>query len=148
MFSFVNWIAKEHFGLILYLTCTLREILESVVGSGVMINSMWSKTRERETLIYQYIVNHHPMFSGLPKYLDRGANATFEGGDILVLSPQVLAVGISQRSDSSAIKTLARNILNVDSGFEHVLVHHSRATHSAPRHRFYDGRPRHFHDSS
>lgn len=94
----------------------------SIVGSGVMINCMWSKSRDRETLIYQYIVNHHPMFHGLPRYLDRSSNATFEGGDILVLSPQVIAVGVSQRSDSSAVKTIARNILNADAGFEHVLA--------------------------
>ena len=33
------------------------------------------------------------------RWYDRGETSSLEGGDILILSPQVLAVGISQRTE-------------------------------------------------
>ncbi|MDE6456832.1 MAG: arginine deiminase, partial [Dysosmobacter sp.] len=42
---------------------------------------------------------------------DRGETSSLEGGDILILSPQVLGVGISQRTKGDSIDTLAEAVL-------------------------------------
>ncbi|HZK29416.1 MAG TPA: arginine deiminase family protein, partial [Clostridia bacterium] len=71
----------------------------TVVGQGISINCMWAETRRRETLISYYIAKYHPLFEGVSHYYQRDENATLEGGDILVLSAQVIAVGVSQRTE-------------------------------------------------
>ena len=45
-----------------------------------------------------------------------------EGGDILVLSPQVLAVGISQRTEGDSIDQLAQTVLSQSKTFQKVLA--------------------------
>lgn len=54
--------------------------------------------------------------------IDREDSTRIEGGDELVLSNQVLAVGISQRTDVASIERLARNIFESEPSFEHVLA--------------------------
>lgn len=69
------------------------------IGNGVSLNRMYAKTRRRETLFGKYILEHHPDFRGqVPFYYQRSYPFSVEGGDILNLSSQVLAVGISQRT--------------------------------------------------
>ena len=72
---------------------------------------MYSPTRRRETIYGQYILKYHPDFAGqVPFYYRREDPFSIEGGDILNLSPRLLAVGISQRTTPEAIEILARNI--------------------------------------
>jgi len=83
----------------------------SVIGQGVSISKMYSITRSRETIYGEYIFKYHPLYSkDIEFYYDRGLKATIEGGDILVLSETVLAVGVSQRTHPAAIERLAKNI--------------------------------------
>lgn len=94
----------------------------TAIGTGFTINCMWTETRRRETLLMKYITTYHPYFEGCPSFYRRSENATLEGGDIFVLSPTVLAIGISQRTETAAVKTLVNRILHSDMGFEHVLA--------------------------
>ena len=81
------------------------------IGEGVSLNAMYSPTRRRETIYGQYILKYHPDFAGqVPFYYRREDSFSIEGGDILNLSPRLLAVGISQRTTPEAIEILARNI--------------------------------------
>lgn len=81
------------------------------IGNGVSLNSMYSRTRRRETLFGKYVLENHPDFGGnIPFYYKRENPYFIEGGDILVLSNKVLAVGISQRTSAEAIILLAQNI--------------------------------------
>jgi len=80
------------------------------LGNGVSIHRMYSATRRRETLYLQYIYAHHPQFSGVKHYYERDAVAHIEGGDILNINETTLAVGISQRTEASAVEQLAKNI--------------------------------------
>lgn len=81
------------------------------IGNGVSLNKMYSITRNRETIYAEYIFNYHPKFRGnLVKYYDRYENCHIEGGDILNLNENVIAVGISQRTEAGAIDKLAKNI--------------------------------------
>ena len=81
------------------------------IGEGVSLNAMYSPTRRRETIYGQYILRYHPDFAGqVPFYYRREDPFSIEGGDILNLSPRLLAVGISQRTTPEAIEILVRNI--------------------------------------
>ena len=70
----------------------------ATIGTGVSIHKMHTVTRNRETLFGKFIFEHNPEYLHAPRWYDRGETSSLEGGDILVLSPEVLAVGISQRT--------------------------------------------------
>ena len=79
-------------------------------GNGVILNKMYSVTRNRETIYAEYIFNYHPDFKDkLDKYYDRYLPYHIEGGDVLNLNSHILAVGISQRTEAAAIDELAKN---------------------------------------
>ena len=81
------------------------------VGSGVVLNKMYSETRNRETIYADYIFKYHPKFKDkVEKYYDRDYDWHIEGGDVLNLNEHVLAVGISQRTEAGAIDKLAKNL--------------------------------------
>ena len=79
-------------------------------GNGVILNKMYSVTRNRETIYAEYIFNYHPDFKDkLYKCYDRYLPYHIEGGDVLNLNSHTLAVGISQRTEAAAIDELAKN---------------------------------------
>ena len=81
------------------------------VGTGVFLHRMYSVTRCRETLYADYIFKYHPDFEGLvTRYYDRDLHANMEGGDVLNLTEDTLAIGISQRTCPDAIEAAARNL--------------------------------------
>ena len=82
----------------------------AVVGEGVCLNRMYSRTRNRETIYGKYIFKYHPDYRDAPLYYRRGAAFHLEGGDILNISETTLAVGISQRTQAAAIDEMAQNI--------------------------------------
>ena len=92
------------------------------VGDGVSIHRMYAHTRDRETLFARYIFRHHPEYGRVPLLYEPGDEHTLEGGDILVLSHRVAAVGISQRTHPVAIELLAKRLLREENGFEQVLA--------------------------
>ncbi len=92
------------------------------VGDGVSIHRMYAHTRDRETLFARYIFRHHPEYGRVPLLYEPEDEHTLEGGDILVLSPKVAAVGISQRTHPVAIELLAKRLLREENGFEQVLA--------------------------
>ena len=94
----------------------------ATIGTGVSIHKMHTTTRSRETLFGKFIFQHHPDYRNVPIWYDRGRTSSLEGGDILVLSPEVLAVGISQRTQEDSIDTLAETILRHDGSFRKVLA--------------------------
>jgi len=82
------------------------------IGNGVSINRMYSKTRCRETIYGSYIMQYHQEFKNqVTRYYDNTERYQIEGGDILVLSNRVLAIGISQRTTPEAIELLAERVL-------------------------------------
>ncbi len=81
------------------------------IGNGVSLNRMFSRTRRRETIFGEYVLEYHPDFAGCtPLYYERKLPYSVEGGDILNLNNRTLAIGISQRTTAEAIELLARNI--------------------------------------
>ena len=81
------------------------------VGTGVFLHKMRFPTRCRETIYADYIFKYHPDFEGLvTRYYDRDFHANIEGGDVLNLTADTLAIGISQRTSPDAIEAVARNL--------------------------------------
>ena len=81
------------------------------IGSGVCLNKMYAVTRNRETIYAEYIFKYHPEYKDtIIKYYDRYNPYHIEGGDILVLNENTLAIGISQRTQAEAIEALASNL--------------------------------------
>ena len=104
----------------------------AVIGTGVSLHHMHTKTRKREVIFGQYIFGYHPDYKDCVKqYYRRDENFTIEGGDILNLNEQVLAVGISERTQAEAVEKLAQNIFSDEEGrIDTVLafyIPHSRA---------------------
>ena len=81
------------------------------IGRGVSLHRMYSVTRNRETIYSDYILHYHPDYAGkVPFYYTPDEPFSLEGGDILNLSADTIAVGISQRTMPEAVERLAGNI--------------------------------------
>jgi len=102
----------------------------ATIGTGVSIHKMHTATRNRETLFGKFIFEHHPDYKNAPRWYDRGQVTSLEGGDILVLSPEVLAVGISQRTREDSIDALAETVLTLSKTFKKVLAFNIPKTRS------------------
>ena len=84
---------------------------QASIGDGLSINRMTFPARQRESLINEYIIKHHPRFAGqVNVWRDRNHETHIEGGDELVLSDHVFAIGISQRTTADAIEDIAKNL--------------------------------------
>ncbi|VWL85045.1 arginine deiminase [Oceanivirga miroungae] len=79
---------------------------------GAILNRMYSVTRNRETLYAYYIFNYHKDYKGqMSLFYDRKNPFHIEGGDVLNISDEILAIGISQRTQAGAIDKVAKNML-------------------------------------
>lgn len=92
------------------------------IGNGITLNRMRTEARRRETLFLKYIIKYHKLFKGTPLWYDRSMPYAIEGGDELVLSDKVVAIGCSERTSAEAIEIVARNLFNSNTSFEKVLV--------------------------
>ncbi len=94
------------------------------IGNGISLNSMKKPIRRRESIFGKYIFKYHPNFkdSNIKIYYDREDEFHIEGGDQLVLSKDVLAVGYSERTDKEAIFALAKNIFRDNESFKNTLI--------------------------
>lgn len=80
-------------------------------GDNVIINHMFSTTRNRETIYSDYIFKNHPEYKGqVTDLYGRHNQHHIEGGDIFNYSKDTLFIGISQRTTADAIQVLAKNI--------------------------------------
>jgi arginine deiminase len=96
----------------------------SIIGSGISINSMHTDARRREPMLIKYIYDYNPLFR--KDYSQIWYNYTIphsiEGGDILVLSKEVVAVGCSERTSANGIEILARNLFAGNENLKEVLA--------------------------
>lgn len=94
----------------------------ATIGTGVSLHRMHTVTRNRETLFGKFIFKYHPKYKDAPKWYDRGETSSLEGGDILVLSKEVVAVGISQRTQEDSIDKFAHTVLSISKTFKKILA--------------------------
>lgn len=95
----------------------------AAIGNGMTINRMHWPARRRESLFLKYIVENHPRFAGhnIPIWYNRDNRFSMEGGDELVLSSEVMAIGISERTTPEAIETMAINLFK-GSNFKKIIA--------------------------
>lgn len=85
-----------------------------IVGNRVVISNMNYAARRRESLYGKYIFKNHPDFDDLEIVFGTSPEdslaGTVEGGDILILSHDLVATGISERTSTGAIQTLGSRL--------------------------------------
>jgi arginine deiminase len=113
------------------------------VNNYMLLNKPAKKARARETLLARYIFFNHPLFAGyrdnileIPETVqhflrpgeEHDEKTTLEGGDVMMVSPQHLIIGCSERTSVSganeAIKLLFDN--NVVKKITVVKIPHKR----------------------
>ena len=96
----------------------------SIIGSGISINSMHTDARRREPMIIKYIYDYNPLFRKdcSQIWYNYTIPHSIEGGDILVLSKEVVAVGCSERTSANGIEILARNLFAGNESLKEVLA--------------------------
>ena len=92
------------------------------IGNGVSIHKMFTATRHRETLFAKFIFQYHPLYKDTRVWYDRDENFSLEGGDILILNEETIAIGISQRTHENAIEKFAEKVLTEESTFKKILA--------------------------
>ena len=79
-----------------------------LVADHVAITSPSMRARQRETSLTGAVYRHHPRFAGTPLlYGASTSEAWFEGGDVLLLAPGVVAVGVGQRTTPAGVEAFA-----------------------------------------
>jgi len=79
------------------------------VEDRVAVTQPAMHARRRESTVTGAIYTHHPRFAGAPLLYGGSAHdeAWLEGGDVLVLAPGALAVGVGQRTTPAGVETFA-----------------------------------------
>jgi arginine deiminase len=84
------------------------------IKNGVILSVMTFEARRKEPLYARYIFKNHPYFKGIEFLFGDHPRDTYpyniEGGDILILSDSVAAVGISQRTAAGTIQIVGKRI--------------------------------------
>lgn len=105
-----------------------------VFGDRVLLAAMATDARDREPLLARTVFESHPALAGCEMLRLDGALAgdpgpvpQLEGGDVLVPGPDVLMVGLSERTNRRGIEALARGLRrhgteDTSSGFRHLIV--------------------------
>ena len=94
----------------------------ATAGNGVSLHHMQTPVRHRETRLGSYVLRFHPDFRNTPFWYVPTDVPYMEGGDVLVLSPRVIAVGLSQRTHPDAVELYAKRILASGCSFEEILA--------------------------
>lgn len=96
----------------------------AIIGNGVSLHHMRTITRNRETLFGKYIFKYHERFKDkdIPMWYDRNYVTSLEGGDELVLSKELLGIGISERTDAASVEKIAERVFRGGSSFKTILA--------------------------
>ncbi|PVG82302.1 arginine deiminase [Nocardioides gansuensis] len=83
------------------------------VRDRVAITSLAMPARARETQLTELIYTEHPRFRGTAK-IHGWHHEHVEGGDVLLLAPGVVAVGVGERTTPAGVERLARQVFGAD----------------------------------
>jgi len=81
------------------------------IRDRVAVTSLAMNARRRETSITHAIYEHHPRFAGVTTAYDPWLEP-LEGGDVLLLAPGVVAVGVGERTTPAGAERLARAVFS------------------------------------
>ncbi len=95
--------------------------LAAVVNDRIILSRAAKPARAREFLLMETIVRFHPMLESLRDRIIRiGKQDSVEGGDIIVVSPEVVMVGMSERTTFSGLMSITDQLLQ--HGVTHVVA--------------------------
>ncbi|MBA2955173.1 arginine deiminase [Nocardioides sp. MAH-18] len=83
------------------------------VRDRVAVTSLAMPARRRETQLTELIYTEHPRFAGT-RTLHGWQHEHVEGGDVLLLAPGVIAVGVGERSTPAGVERFARQAFHAD----------------------------------
>lgn len=89
------------------------------IGDRVGVTSLAMPARRRETTLTDAIYRHHPRFAGT-EFVYRPSLEHLEGGDVLLLAPGVLAVGVGERTTPAGAERLGRQVFAA--GLAHTIL--------------------------
>jgi arginine deiminase len=90
------------------------------IGGGVVVSPMHKLARQEERRLWQTVYRHHPGFRAATTRVWYGDaehdyyRSTIEGGDVLVLSEQCVAIGLSERTHPIAVENLAAQLFSAE----------------------------------
>ncbi|MGW0038822.1 arginine deiminase [Gordonia sp. NPDC003376] len=89
------------------------------IGPRFAITSLAMPARIRETSLTDLIYAHHPRFTGARRAYESQV-APVEGGDVLLLGPGVVAVGVGERTTPAGAEALAQSLFG--DGLAHTVL--------------------------
>ena len=87
------------------------------IGDSVAVTSPPGRRQEAE--LVEIVFAYHPMFAGTKRLYEPG-DELLAGGDILLLAPGVVAIGIGAHTSPAGMERLARKVF--DTGFAHTVL--------------------------
>jgi arginine deiminase len=87
------------------------------IGDSVAVTS--PRGRRAEAELAAIVFAHHPLFAGTKRLYEPGYEP-LAGGDVLLLAPGVVAIGIGAHTVAAGVERLARRVF--DTGFAHTVV--------------------------
>jgi arginine deiminase len=87
------------------------------IGDSVAVTSPQGRRQEAE--LAAVVFAHHPMFAGTKRLYEPG-HELLAGGDVLLLAPGVVAIGIGAQTSPAGMERLARQVLHA--GFAHTVL--------------------------
>lgn len=99
------------------------------MNNHMLIGKMANPVRERESIIMEAILNHHPNFEtttlnpakskhGIPS----NPRSTLEGGDFQVARKDIFVIGTGARTSTQGIDFIIENIKQLNSEPQHIIV--------------------------
>lgn len=96
--------------------------LSAVVGDHVILSLAGTPARVRESLIIRTIFRHHPRFEGVQdRIIELPPHVSFEGGDLLMASDEVVLIGHSERTSLGGVMAVTKALFE-KTRVRHVLV--------------------------
>ena len=104
-----------------------------VLGNRVVLSSMATQARRRESLLSKYVFEFHPklrrddifwvdfMESEAERPMRRNL-PTLEGGDVLVPRRDLLLVGVTERTNKAGVDALIKSLKAADAGVNKVII--------------------------
>jgi arginine deiminase len=83
------------------------------VRDRVAVTSLTMPARSRETQLTELIYTEHPRFRGTRK-IHGWHHEHVEGGDVLLMAPGVIAVGVGERTTPAGVERFARQVFHAD----------------------------------
>jgi arginine deiminase len=126
--NLTRYLSDERYGLKPLHNFFFTRDSSMTVYNQIVLGRMASSVRERESQIMEVIFRNHPAFYGTPIFSPAPATQypkggiTLEGGDLLVVSPQVLVCGIGLRTSTQGVDRLIDLFKADKKPLQHIIV--------------------------